>query len=170
MDFEEMMQNAGQELETTAGEEGGSAQQEGSTGVTGEDRQEESRTFTQEEVNDIVQKRLARERERLSKVFQEEKQLSELEEREQNILKREQKADTIDELRRRGLPARLADLLDYSSPENLQQSMDEVSAIFSSALKEKVRPYARQETPKDGTSAYRTAPKSDTDLRRAFHL
>lgn len=169
MDFEKLIQSAEQELVTASRKEDESTQQEDQTREAGESQHEEERTFTQKEVNDIVQKRLAKERERLSKVFQEEKQLSELEEREQNILKRELRADMIDELRKRGLPSRLADLLDYSSPENLEQSMDEVTTIFSSALGEKIRPYARQATPVDGTS-HRAAPKSDADIRKAFSI
>ena len=132
-----------------------------------QDQQNNERTFSQEEVNEIVQKRLAKERERLSKVFQEEKQLSELEEREQNILKRELKADAIEALSKRGFPARLADLLDYSSEENLESSLNEVTEIFSAALGERLKPFARQKTPLEGIAGNSLRPNP---LRKAFDL
>lgn len=162
----EFMKNENQNPDTAAGEEKAGIQKEGQENA---DQHEAERTFTQDEVNDIVQKRLAKERERLSKVFQEEKQLSELEERERNILKRELRADAIEELSKRNLPARLADLLDYSDKENLQNSMNEVTSIFRSALSEKIKPYARQKTPFEGMGGS-SMNTSDSNIRTAFNL
>lgn len=168
MDF---MKNAEQNPETAAGKEEAGLQQADQGGTQGNaDQHEEERRFTQDEVNDIVQKRLARERERLSKVFQEEKQLSELEERERNILKRELRANAIEELHRRDLSPRLADLLDYSSEEELQKSMDEVTSIFRSALSDKLRPRARQSIPFEGMGGSGINASSDAAIRKAFNL
>lgn len=64
----DMLQNQA----TAANEENAGNQQDGQEGSQKDaDQHEGERTFTQDEVNDIVQKRLAKERERLSKVFQE---------------------------------------------------------------------------------------------------
>ncbi len=170
MDFNFMKQES-QNPDTAAGKEDAGSQQADQTGEqVNADQHEEERRFTQEEVNDIVQKRLAKERERLSKVFQEEKQLSELEERERNILKRELRADAIEELSKRNLSTRLADLLDYSSQEEMQKSMDEVTAIFQSALSDKIRPMARQSTPYEGSGGSGINVTVDAAMRKAFNL
>ncbi|MDO4312381.1 MAG: hypothetical protein Q4C52_04800 [Eubacteriales bacterium] len=131
------------------------------------------RTFTQEEVNEIVQKRLAKEREKLSKVFQEEKQLSELEEREQKLEQRELRAGAADELKRLGYPEGLTELLDYSNQENFQKSLATVTSVFGSALWERRRIDARQSTPLE--SYYRAPeqpkPGSENDpIARSFGL
>lgn len=170
MDFMSgMLQN-----QATAANEGNAGkQQDGQEGSQkGADQHEGERTFTQDEVNDIVQKRLAKERERLSKVFQEEKQVSELEERERNILKRELRADAIEILNKGNLPTRLADLLDYSSEESFNSSMAEVTAIFKGALGEKLKPYARQKTPFEGMggAGINTDTKESAAIRKAFGI
>lgn len=170
MDFNFVKQE-GQNPDTAVGKEDAGSQQVDQTGAQANaDQHEKERRFTQDEVNDIVQKRLAKERERLSKVFQEEKQLSELEERERNILKRELRADAIEELSNRKLSPRLADLLDYSSPEDMKRSMEEVTAIFQSALSDKIRPMARQSTPPEGMGGSGLNTHSDVAIRKAFNL
>lgn len=76
-----------------AKEQGDVAKQQGTVTEEQKTGQQESRqdkdekTFTTEEVNEIVQRRLAREREKLSKAFQEGTKESDLEERERRILK-----------------------------------------------------------------------------------
>ena len=65
MDFNFMKQES-QNPDTAAGKEDAGSQQADQTGEqVNADQHEEERRFTQEEVNDIVQKRLAKERERL---------------------------------------------------------------------------------------------------------
>lgn len=118
-----------------------------------EEHQEEQkslRTFTEEEVNDIVRKRLNREREKLTKAFEEGTRESDLDERERNILKRELKADTLEKLAESGMPAGLADLVNYDSAEECEKSLATVSAVFNQAVNEAVRGKARQSTPRDG--------------------
>lgn len=118
-----------------------------------EEHQEEQkslRTFTEEEVNDIVRKRLNREREKLTKAFEEGTRESDLDERERNILKRELKADTLEKLAENGMPAGLADLVNYDSAEECEKSLATVSAVFNQAVNEAVRGKARQSTPRDG--------------------
>lgn len=118
-----------------------------------EEHQEEQkslRTFTEEEVNDIVRKRLNREREKLTKAFEEGTRESDLDERERNILKRELRADTLEKLAENGMPAGLADLVNYDSAEECEKSLATVSAVFNQAVNEAVRGKARQSTPRDG--------------------
>ena len=118
-----------------------------------EERQEgqtSPRTFTEEEVNAIVQRRLNREREKLTKAFEEGTRESDLDERERKILKRELRADTLEKLAENGMPAGLADLVNYDSAEECEKSLATVSAVFNQAVNEAVRGKARQSTPRDG--------------------
>lgn len=108
------------------------------------------KTFTEEEVNDIVRKRLNREREKLTKAFEEGTRESDLDERERKILKRELRADTLEKLAENGMPAGLADLVNYDSAEECEKSLATVSAVFNQAVNEAVRGKARQSTPRDG--------------------
>lgn len=108
------------------------------------------KTFTEEEVNDIVRKRLNREREKLTKAFEEGTRESDLDERERKILKRELRADTLEKLAENGMPAGLADLVNYDSAEECEKSLATVSAVFNQAVNEAVKGKARQSTPRDG--------------------
>lgn len=119
-----------------------------------EEHQEEQkslRTFTEEEVNDIVRKRLNREREKLTKAFEEGTRESDLDERERNILKRELKADTLEKLAESGMPAGLADLVNYDSAEECEKSLATVVKVFNTAVNQAVKSKARQSTPRDAT-------------------
>ena len=118
-----------------------------------EERQEgqtSPRTFTEEEVNAIVQRRLNREREKLTKAFEEGTRESDLDERERKILRRELKADTLEKLAENGMPAGLADLVSYDSAEECEKSLQTVAAVFNRAVNEAVKSKARQTTPRDG--------------------
>lgn len=107
------------------------------------------KTFTEEEVNDIVRKRLAREREKLNKAFQEGTRESDLDERERNILKRELKADTLEKLAGNNLPPGLADLVNYDSAEDCEKSLAAVMKAFNAAVNQAVKGKARQSTPRE---------------------
>lgn len=118
-----------------------------------EEHQEERkplRTFTEEEVNDIVRKRLNREREKLTKAFEEGTRESDLDERERKILRRELRADTLEKLAENGMPAGLADLVSYESAEECEKSLEIVSAVFNQAVNQAVKAKARQSTPREG--------------------
>lgn len=126
-----------------------------------EEHQEEQKnlkTFTEEEVNDIVRKRLNREREKLTKAFEEGTRESDLDERERNILKRELKADTLEKLAESGMPAGLADLVNYDSAEECEKSLKIVLAVFNQAVNQSVKAKARQSTPRDGSYTGRGDP------------
>ena len=107
----------------------GTVTEEQKTGQQEADQQHEEhqggqrapKTFTEEEVNAIVQKRLNREREKLTKAFEEGTRESDLDERERKILRRELKADTLEKLAENGMPAGLADLVSYDSAEECEK-------------------------------------------------
>lgn len=135
----------------------GTVTAEQKTGGQGADQQHEEhqegqkpqKTFTEEEVNDIVRKRLNREREKLTKAFEEGTRESDLDERERNILKRELRADTLEKLAENGMPAGLADLVNYDSKEECEKSLKIVSAVFNQAVNQAVKVKARQSTPRE---------------------
>lgn len=113
-------------------------------------QKQQQKTFTEEEVNAIVQKRLNREREKLTKAFEEGTRESDLDERERNILKRELRADTLDKLAENRMPLGLADLVSYDSKEECEKSLSTVTQVFNQAVNVAVKGKARQTTPRDG--------------------
>lgn len=135
----------------------GTVTEEQKTGQQEADQQHEEhqggqrapKTFTEEEVNAIVQKRLNREREKLTKAFEEGTRESDLDERERKILRRELRADTLEKLAENGMPAGLADLVSYDSAEECEKSLQTVAAVFNQAVNEAVKSKARQTTPRE---------------------
>lgn len=114
--------------------------------VTGADEQgqeenqgEDQRTFTQDEVNEIVQRRLDRERKKAG--TEENTDLKErikaLEEREAAVLEKELKTDALDTLKSKGLPDSLLELVDFSSKEGYEASLKKVIDTLSPMLAEK---------------------------------
>ena len=132
-DNETAAEQAGEKNEDPKGEEG-----------------KEEKTFTQDEVNEIVQKRLAKQKESLMKNLENAQQISDIEEREKNLRVRELKADTIEKLAAAGLPADLSKLINYESKEACEESFKTVCETFNSSLGTALKINARQETPKDG--------------------
>lgn len=144
----------------------GTVTEEQKTGQQESRQGKDEKTFTTEEVNEIVQRRLAREREKLSKAFQEGTKESDLEERERRILKRELRADVLETLAENRMPAGLADLVNYDSKEDCEKSLKVVSTVFNQAVNEAVRGKARQSTPIESATRYM---KGDP-LAKAFNI
>lgn len=89
------------------------------------------KTFTQEEVNTIVQERIARERKRTDKILDEEGYNKELIEREKNITERELKAEARDYfVREKELPIEVLNLIDCSDQEAYKESCDKVMLLL----------------------------------------
>lgn len=72
------------------------------------------RTFTQEEVNQIIGNRLKEEREKMKK-----EQDATFAEREQKIAAREMRMNALDKLHEKGLPSSLVDAINCSSDETM---------------------------------------------------
>lgn len=104
--------------------------------------------YTDEDVNRIVSNRLARERNRMKKLFDEEQHESELDEREKKVLMRELKADAKDVLYEMGMPVGLAELLDYTDKESMEKSIETVKTIFNDALAFALKDKLRGTTPR----------------------
>ncbi len=133
--------------------------------VQDEEKQSPAKKYTDEDVDRIIARKIAAERKRMSKLFNEEQQESELEKRERAVLLRELKADAKDMLISEGLPSSLAGLLNYSSKEELSQSMAEVSAIFREAVQQGIKEKLKGEIPRKGTGISLNAEKA---LANAF--
>ena len=95
----------------------------------------EEKTFTQDEVNEIVRRRLAKEREKFTSLMDGEGE-NKLIEREKAVLKRELRADALDKLKEKQYPSSLADLLDYTDEESCNASFDKVIGVFQDLKKQ----------------------------------
>ncbi len=149
----------GEELlnQGTEGIEGAGAStaedQEGAQGNQEGQQSEPERKYTDADVDRIIAKKIASERQRMQKLFTEEQQVSEIETREREVLKRELKADAMDALIAEGLPSSLATLIDYSSKEEFEKSYKEVTGVFSEALGNEFKRRLSGPVPKVGTSS-----------------
>ena len=119
-------------------------------GVQTEAPQEPEKKYTDDDVDKIIARKIAAERKRMERLFQEDQQTSELEIRERNVLKRELKADARDLLVQQGYPQALAETLNYESREEMLKSIDVIGAAFKAAVYEEVKQRVRGTTPKAG--------------------
>lgn len=82
---------------------------------------EENKTFTQEEVNTIIQDRLAKEK------AKHEKQLLDM---QADISRREKRLDAQERLREKGLPAELADLVNLNDDKSFNTSLELIEKTY----------------------------------------
>lgn len=104
------------------------------------------RTFSQDQVNAIVQKRLAEDREKASK---------ELGEREQELAKREFRLNSRQKLIDRGYPENILDALNCSSEEAFDKALD----IIDGLIKERTPSEAERAEMEARMKAAASAPK-----------
>lgn len=126
------------------------------------------KTFTQEDVNKLIQDRLTREQskwekkvqeekteaEKLAKMkadeklkYQQEKREKELADRERELTTRELKAQTYETLAEKGIPKELVDVLNYESAETCNASIESVSKAFQTAVEKAVNEKLRGGNP-----------------------
>lgn len=132
---------------------------------TGQDNQDsgeggqETKTFTQEELDKIVQGRIAKERkawekhledekteaqkletmsEKEKKKYQEEKRIKELDDREAAITRRELTAQAKVQLADKAIPTELAEILNLTDAESCKKSIEVVEKAFQSAVEKAV--------------------------------
>ena len=117
------------------------------------------KTFTQEDVNRIVQERLNKERNRTNSDLE-----SSLTQREKELEKREFMMTAKESISRAGLPAELIDVLDKSSPEAFEKALKTIGALLDS---DKSKPrFTKSLT--DGVSS--DANSESARIRRAMGL
>lgn len=120
----------------------------------------EDKTFTQEEVNKIVSKRLTEEREKMQK-----EQDATLAEREQAIKAREMRMSAIEKLQEKGLPTSLADALNCSDEKALESGIEILSNTYGQASTGTNTHVEQPYSPRGGG-----APLKDDPIRRAMGL
>ena len=129
----------------------------------------EERTFTQADVDRIVQQTIARERkrsdaavatarteaERLAGMSAEQRLEHERQERERTLAEREaavqRRAQALETLAQRGLPRELAGVLSYESAEACNESIANAEKAFRAAVKRGVDERMKGVPPKSGT-------------------
>lgn len=151
---EEMNKTTVENVEAATTEE-----QAGTLDTVGEEAPEKK--YTDADLDRIIARKIAAERKRMSKMFNDEQQ-NELEERERNVLRRELKADAKDALIQEGLPASLADILKYDSKEEYESSLKTVTAAFREIVRQAVKDSLRGQTPRRGN------PSTGDMIRDAF--
>lgn len=100
-----------------------------STVADGTTKPTEGRTFTQDEVNRIVQERLAKERNKLNPPPLSDKE-QELAEREKTLAQKEFEHSTRDILKENNLPDKILTVLNASDADGLKKALDILDEIF----------------------------------------
>lgn len=102
-------------------------------GNTGEETA--GKTFTQEEVDKIVEKRLNRERKKFTSMLEgkDPKQM-ELEERENAVTKKELQLEVRDKINEKGWPSELYEFLNYTDKESCEKSIETLDDLISAAV------------------------------------
>ena len=128
--------------------------------------QPEVKTFTQEEVNKIVEKRLNRERQRLAAAMgpQTPKEM-ELAERERAVTEKELRLDAAETFRQEHLPAEALELLNYNDKDSCEQSIELVRRVYTQNVQEAVSQRLR-----GGAPLKRPPEDNIPDFRSAFGL
>lgn len=87
------------------------------------------KTFTQEDVNRIVQERLAKEKSK-GQPGQTDTREADLDKREADLKAREQRYTTLSAIREAGLPDELADVIRCDSDDDLKKSLETIKKII----------------------------------------
>lgn len=124
-----------------------------------QDDDQQVKTFTQEEVDRIIQGRLAKERkswekhleeqkteaeklanmsEKEKKAYQEKKRVEDLDAREAEITRRELTAQAKIQLADKGIPTELAEILNFKDADSCKKSIETVEKAFQQAVEKAV--------------------------------
>ena len=100
------------------------------TSTEGTQTSTEGKTFTQDDVNRIVQERLAKEKGKASSNEDFEKKTAELDRRTSELEARENRLNALTALRSAGYPDELADVIRCSNADELKKSMELIDKII----------------------------------------
>lgn len=133
---------------------------------TGKDTQMEVKTFSQDEVNEIVEKRLIRERRKYASIPGLDPKEVEIAEREQTLVERELKFNARETFKENGLPMEFLELLDYTNKDSCDKAIELVQAAFAANVQTEVEKRLR------GGAPLKRAPSGEpsADIRGAFGL
>lgn len=143
------------------------------TGTKGNEEREivAEKKYTDADVDKIIARKIAAERKRMSKLFNEEQQENELDIRERNVLRRELKADAKDALIEQGYPSSLANIMNYESEEDFKRSFEEVINAFREAVQIGIKDALRGNHPIHGRNYSKESiinNSNDNMIREAF--
>lgn len=166
------------EGEGSGGGEGGEGQGGSGEGDGKEGQGESSKAFTQEDIDKIVSKTIARERSKWEKDFETKleaqkseaeklakmnadqraeheraKRENELAEREAAINRRELRATALEQLAEKSLPTQLAEILVYTDAESTNSSIAAVETAFRAAVETAVNERLKGDPPRGGGGA-----------------
>lgn len=134
----------------------------------GTDKQEEVKTFTQEDIDKIIKGRVAKERkqwekeleeqkteaeklatmsEKDKKAYQEKKRQEDLDAREAAITRRELTAQAKVQLADKGIPTELAEILNLTDADTCKKSIETVEKVFQSAVEKAVEERLKGKAP-----------------------
>lgn len=134
----------------------------------GTDKQEEVKTFTQEDIDKIIKGRVAKERkqwekeleeqkteaeklatmsEKEKKAYQEKKRQEDLDAREAAITRRELTAQAKVQLADKGIPTELAEILNLTDADTCKKSIETVEKAFQSAVEKAVEERLKGKAP-----------------------
>lgn len=133
-----------------------------------ESTQEGEKTFTQDEVNRIVEKRLNRERSRLNGLLKEDDpREAALADRERAVAIKELQADAREALAAKGIPAEALELLNYTDKESCDKSMEAVKNLMDTVIGKTAEKFIKGDAPpRKGPS---TLDETDA-IKAAFRL
>lgn len=155
--------NINNNVDTDLQEQGKGLNEAHNNNINNEALETEEKTFTQQQLNDIVEKRLAKERKRLMGMIADD------EATKAELLKNRLQLDATKKLTETGYPIDLAELLDYSNEDNYNASYSKVVEVFDRALMKKIdekfKSYGRQPHNTGATSV-----GGSGGLRSAFGL
>jgi hypothetical protein len=175
------------DIETTATETTATAEE--TTAVETTQTTPTAKTFTQDELNSIIDKRLARERadadakikaavteaQKLAKMSaderaEHEKQAHEkaLADREAEITKRELRAEAKSQLTDKGLPIELAEILPYTDADTTNAAILATEKVFRAAVEKAVTDRLKGNAPKVTQAATPTATLDD-EIRKSVY-
>lgn len=127
-------------------------EQAGTQGEQSEEGQEQpEKKYTDADVDRIIAKKIAAERKRMQRLFEDEQQESEIEKRERDVIRRELMADARDALINEGFPSSLAKVIDYSNRESYEKSYKEVTEVFREAMQQEYKRRFSGNAPRVGT-------------------
>ena len=138
------------------------------TGTEG--MQQNGKTFTQDDVNRIVQERLAKEKSKASSNEDFEKKTAELEKRTTELEARENRLNAVTALRDAGYPDELADVIRCSNADELKKSMEVIDKIIKERTPEGWSKELEEKRSRIVFSAPIHSLPNDTGIRSAMGL
>lgn len=124
----------GEEMLRTGAEGAEEVQAAGAEDQAGAQGNQEKK-YTDADVDRIVARKIAAERNKSQKLLEKEQQESEIERRERDVQRRELTVEAKEKLAGEGLPGSLAEIMNYDSKEEFFQSYEKVTAAFREALR-----------------------------------